>query len=192
MFQRLPFPSNVSISLSLSSEPGPFRVSYFLYMSALLLTSAPSFLCQPGPFVSSFNPVLSLQPCLSVFNSFRVRFNPALFGSTLPFRFNPVLFVVSLKASLLRSSPVPWSQTVLFVSSSFLYPILSFQPFPFRFDSFIATLTPHTQPKRLCSRGMEEGFRRLTHIYVYTSPYIKKYKRSTPKNSTKKKLTSTN
>ena len=40
---------------------------------------------------------------------------------------------------------------------------------------------------------MEEGFRRLTHIYVYTcTPYIKKYKRSTPKNSTKKKLTSTN
>ena len=137
MFQRLPFPSNVSISLSLSSEPGPFRVSYFLYMSALLLTSAPSFLCQPGPFVSSFNSVLSLQPCLSVFNSFRVRFNPALFVSALPFRFNPVLFALSLKASLLRSSPVLWSKTVLFVSSSFLYLSFPFNLFLFVSINFI-------------------------------------------------------
>ena len=128
MFQRLPFAFNVSISLFFSSEPGPFCVSCFLYMSALLLTSAPSFLCQPCPFRFKFQPcpfVSTLSFCFQLFPcSFQprsFRFNPALSFQPCPF---------CLKASLHRCSPVLWSQLVLFVSNSFLYPIsFPFDPF---------------------------------------------------------------
>lgn len=132
LFQRLPFAFNVSISLFFSSEPGPFCVSCFLYMSSWLRLLP--FCVNPVLFVSSFNPVLSFQPCLSVFNS-------VLFVSTPLFSCQPCPFVSTLSflSDGFPSSlqPCPLVSTRPFCFKLFPLPyILSFRPFPFGFDFF--------------------------------------------------------
>ena len=85
-FQRIDLSFSLSLSPSAySSEPCPFHVSDFLYMSALLvIASTLFFLLQSCPFISTlsfrFNPVF-------------VSSNLSFFVSTLSFRFNPFLFV---------------------------------------------------------------------------------------------------
>ena len=133
LFQRLPFAFNVSISLFFSSEPGPFCVGCFLYMAALLVTSAPSFLCQPCPFCFKFQPCPFVSTLSFCFQLFPFRFNPALFVSTLAFRFNPVLFVLRLPF-LVAALSFGLNSSFLFQTLSFtLYPFLSTLSFWFRF-----------------------------------------------------------
>ena len=121
------FDSTVSFSFqsinlfAFLSQPSPFRLSSFLYMSSTV----------PCPF--RFNPVRPFQPCLFVFNSFLFRFNPLLSSQHCPF-VSTLYFGLKL-FPLFGCSPFLSSQPVLLVSSSFRFnAILSLKRFPCRFS----------------------------------------------------------